>query len=200
MSLPAQPVASARIHIRYWRACRPHRTRILDEFCSPSGYHRKAALRLLNRPLPTAPPKRSGPKLLCDPQGFCRCSKPSGWPSLVVQQAAPGGAARMARTSRSAHAPLPEAFRKLLLKISLAQIDHLLLPARVQHFKNGISTTRRCPADTSRPSPSRPIRWRIAMTARRAITSIRSRLPSFTAGGRKTAPSASRAPRACSRN
>ena len=67
MSLSAKREALARIHGRYSRAGRPHKTRILDEFCATCGYHRKAALRLLNRPLPTTPPKRSGPKILYDP-------------------------------------------------------------------------------------------------------------------------------------
>jgi len=38
------------IHARYQQAARPERTRILDEFCQVSGYHRKSALRLLNGP------------------------------------------------------------------------------------------------------------------------------------------------------
>ena len=67
MSLSAKRESLARIHGRYQRAGRPHKTRILDEFCATCGYHRKAALRLLNRPLTTAPPKRSGPKLTYAP-------------------------------------------------------------------------------------------------------------------------------------
>src|SRR5580765_5002807 len=67
MSLSAKRESLARIHGRYQRAGRPHKTRILDEFCATCGYHRKAALRLLNRPLPTAPPKRSGPKISYEP-------------------------------------------------------------------------------------------------------------------------------------
>ena len=39
-------------------------------------------------------------------------------------------------------APLPEAFKKKLLKISPAQIDRLLRPSRVQHPKKGLSATR----------------------------------------------------------
>jgi len=38
--------------------------------------------------------------------------------------------------------PLPEAFKEKLLKISSAQIDRLLRPARVQHPKKGLSATR----------------------------------------------------------
>ena len=68
MSLSAKREALARIHGRYQRAGRPHKSRILEEFCATCGYHRKAALRLLNRPLPAAQPRRSGPKVRYDPQ------------------------------------------------------------------------------------------------------------------------------------
>jgi hypothetical protein len=71
MSLAAKREALARIHGRYGRAGRPHKTRILDEFCAICGYHRKAALRLLNRPLRTAPPRRSGPKRTYGPRWCC---------------------------------------------------------------------------------------------------------------------------------
>ena len=67
MSLSAKREALARIHGRYQRAGRPHKTRILDEFCATCGYHRKAALRLLNRPQSTVPPTRPGPKVRYDP-------------------------------------------------------------------------------------------------------------------------------------
>jgi len=44
-----------------------HKSRILDEFCANCGYHRKAALRLLHRPLASGRPKRSGPKPIYEP-------------------------------------------------------------------------------------------------------------------------------------
>ena len=66
MSLSAKRESLTRIQGRYQRAGRPHKTRILDEFCATCGYHRKAALRLLNRALPTTPPQRSGPKIIYD--------------------------------------------------------------------------------------------------------------------------------------
>src|SRR3974377_2174608 len=68
MSLSAKRESLARIHGRYQRAGRPHKRRILDEFCATCGYHRKSALRLLHRPL--APPgarRPPGPKLTYDP-------------------------------------------------------------------------------------------------------------------------------------
>ena len=68
MSLSAKREYLARIHGRYQRAGRPHKTRILQEFCATCGYHRKSALRLLHRPLasPSAR-RRPGPKPTYDP-------------------------------------------------------------------------------------------------------------------------------------
>jgi hypothetical protein len=43
-----------RIYPRYQKASLPERERILDEFCANCTYHRKHAIRLLNRPLPAA--------------------------------------------------------------------------------------------------------------------------------------------------
>jgi len=40
MSLSAKREYLARIHGRYQRAGRPHKRRILDEFCATCGYHR----------------------------------------------------------------------------------------------------------------------------------------------------------------
>lgn len=143
MSLSAKREALARIHGRYQRAGRPYKTRILDEFCATCGYHRKAALRLLNRPLRTAPPKRSGPKLLYEPAAVLPVLK-TVWLasdqlcSKLLKAALPQWLEHHAPSG----APLPEALKKKLLKISPAQIDRLLRPARVQHPKKGIATTR----------------------------------------------------------
>ena len=143
MSRSAKRESLARIHGRYQRAGRPHKSRILDEFCATCGYHRKAALRLLNRPLRTSLPKRSGPKLIYDPGKVLPVLK-SVWLasdqlcSKLLKAALPEWLEHQERRS----APLPEAFREKLLAISPAQIDRLLRPARVQHPKKGLSTTR----------------------------------------------------------
>src|ERR1044071_1738513 len=143
MSLSAKREALARIHGRYQRAGRPHKTRILDEFCAICGYHRKAALRLLNRALPRASAKRSGPKVIYDPEQVLPLLK-SVWLasdqlcSKLLKAALPEWLQHHERRC----APLPEAFRKKLLGISPAQIDRLLRPARVQHPKKGLSATR----------------------------------------------------------
>ena len=41
-----------KIHARYRQASMPEKERILDEFCTNCGYHRKYAIRLLNGPPP----------------------------------------------------------------------------------------------------------------------------------------------------
>ena len=61
LSLSAKREYLAKIHGRCQRAGRPHKSRILEEFCLNCGYHRKAALRLLNRSLHQSPHKRPGP-------------------------------------------------------------------------------------------------------------------------------------------
>ena len=143
MSLSAKREALARIHGRYQRAGRPHKKLILDEFCALCGYHRKAALRLLNRPLPTMPPKRSGPKIIYDPSQVLPVLK-AIWLSSdqlcskLLQAALPEWIEHYERH----RTPLPEAFKKRLLKISPAQIDRLLRSTRVQHPKKGLATTR----------------------------------------------------------
>ena len=143
MSLSAKRESLTRIDGRYQRAGRPHKTRILDEFCATCGYHRKAALRLLNHPLPTGAPKRSGPKITYDPVQVLPVLK-AVWLasdqlcSKLLKAALPEWLEHQERRS----APLPESFRKKILKISPAQIDRLLRSARVQHPKKGLSATR----------------------------------------------------------
>src|ERR1700742_3031068 len=164
MSLSAKREALARIHGRYQRAGRLHKKIILDEFCATCGYHRKAAVRLLNRPLQTGPPRRSGPKVTYDPAQVRPVLK-AVWLasdqlcSKLLKAALPQWLEHQERRS----APLPEAFKEKLLAISPAQIDRLLRPVRVQHPKKGLSATRpgtllrhavptrHGPPDTSRP-------------------------------------------------
>lgn len=164
MSLSAKREALARIHGRYQRAGRPHKTRILDEFCATCGYHRKAALRLLNRPLPSAPAKRSGPKIVYEPAELLPILK-AIWLgsdqlcSKLLKPALPEWIKSYERRS----ALLPEAFKEKLLQISPAQMDRLLRTSRVQHPKKGLSATRpgtilrhAVPTRSGPPNTSRP--------------------------------------------
>jgi len=164
MSLSSKREALARIHGRYQRAGRRHKKIILDEFCATCGYHRKAAVRLLNRPLRTTVFQRSGPKIVYDRALVLPVLK-AVWLasdqlcSKLLKAALPQWLEHHERRT----APLPEAFKKKLLKISPAQIDRLLRPSRLQHPKKGLSATRpgtilrhavptrSGPPDTSRP-------------------------------------------------
>ena len=143
MSLSAKRESLARIHGRYQRAGRPHKSRILSEFCATCGYHRKSALRLLHQPLRSAPPKRSGPKVIYDPVEVLPVLK-HVWLasdqlcSKLLKAALPEWLEHYERRS----APLGEAFKEKLWAISPAQIDRLLRSARVQHPKKGLSATR----------------------------------------------------------
>jgi hypothetical protein len=143
MSLSAKREALARIHGRYQRAGRAHKKIILDEFCATCGYHRKAAVRLLGRPLRTTPFKRSGPKIVYEPALVLPVLK-AIWLasdqlcSKLLKAALP----QWLEHYEGRTAPLPEAFKEKVLEISPAQIDRLLRPSRVQHPKKGISATR----------------------------------------------------------
>jgi hypothetical protein len=143
MSLSAKREALARIHGRYQRGGRLHKKLILDEFCATCGYHRKAALRLLNRPLSMTAPNRPGPKVLYDPIVVLPVLK-AVWLtsdqlcSKLLKAALPEWLEHHERSC----APLPEAFKEKLLKISPAQIDRLLRSSRLQNPKKGLSATR----------------------------------------------------------
>ena len=164
MSLSAKREALVRIHGRYQRAGRLHKQRILDEFCATCGYHRKAALRLLNRPLPPAPPKRPGPKIIYEPAEVLPVLKAVWLASdQLCSKRLKAALPEWLEHHQRRCAPLPEAFKEKLLAISPAQIDRLLKPVRFQHPKKGLSTTRPGtllrhavptrggPPDTSRP-------------------------------------------------
>ena len=164
MSLSAKREYLTRIHGRYQRGGRQHKSRILDEFCLNCSYHRKSALRLLLRPLGSGKRKRSGPKIIYDPAVVVPVLK-AVWLasdqlcSKLLKAALPEWLEHHERRC----APLPEAFKKKVLKISPAQIDRLLQPSRVRHPRKGICTTqpgtilrrqvptRGGPPDTSRP-------------------------------------------------
>lgn len=143
MSLSAKREYLAKIHGRYQRAGRPHKSRILDEFCLNCGYHRKAALRLLLRPLGGVGRKRSGPKIKYDPMVLLPVLK-EVWLasdqlcSKLLKAALPEWLAHHERRGE----PLAEALKEKLLAVSPAQIDRLLQPSRVRHPRKGLGATR----------------------------------------------------------
>src|ERR1051325_4899581 len=143
MSLSAKREALARIHGRYQRAGRPHKTRILDEFCAVCGYHRKAALRLLNRDLFQPPRRRPGPQPLYKPATVLP-------PLKAIWLASDQLCSKLLKAAlpewllfyEQAHGTLSPQLRQQLLSISPAQIDRLLRPVRVRYPRRSLSTTK----------------------------------------------------------
>jgi hypothetical protein len=144
MSLQAKREYLTKIHGRYGRAGRKHKTLILDEFCLNCGYHRKVAVRLLGRPLPGGlERKRSGPKPTYDPVVLLPVLKAvwlaSDQPcSKLLKAALPEWLDRYERD----HGALDAEVKRKLLAISPAQIDRLLQPARVRHPRKGLCATQ----------------------------------------------------------
>lgn len=142
MSMSAKREVLASIHGRYQRAGRRYKTRILNEFCATCGYHRKTALRLLNRPLLKV-------IWLASDQ---LCSK-------LLKAAMP----EWLDNYQTHYGPLSQKLREQLLAISPAQIDRILRPVRLCLPKRGLCATkpgtllrhqvptRDGPPDTSRP-------------------------------------------------
>ena len=165
MSLSGKRESLARIHGRYQRAGRPHKLLILDEFCATCGYHRKSALRLLNRPLALPGTRaRPGPKPTYEPEVLLPVLKriwlaSDQLCSKLLKAALP----EWLQHYESQQGALTGEVKEKLLAISPAQIDRLLRPARVGQPKKGLGATRPGtllrhqvptrggPADTSKP-------------------------------------------------
>jgi hypothetical protein len=151
MSLSAKRESLARIHGRYRRAGRLHKTRILDEFCATCGYHRKSALRLLHRPLASLTARaRPGPKRTYDPLVLLPVLK-------VIWLSSDQLCSKLLRAAlpewlehyECRYPPLAAGVKEKLLAISPAQIDRLLRPARVGQTRKGLGATRPCEDSTA---------------------------------------------------
>jgi transposase InsO family protein len=140
MSTKGKSEYLGRIYERYQRAGREHKSRILDEFCAVCGYHRKAALRLLNRPRASRPKRRPGPRRVYDPAQVLGPLK-----TIWLSSEQP--------CSKRLKAALPlwlphlrkgvsAVVRRQLLDLSPATIDRLLRPVRARHPRRGMGTTK----------------------------------------------------------
>jgi len=138
MSLSSKKEYLGRIHGRYQRAGREHKGKILDEFCAVCGYHRKFALRLLNRPLKQRR-RKAGPKRQYDPQKLLPVLKPI-W--LAAEQPCGKLLKAMLPVWTGFLPGLNESLKRKLLAMSAATLDRLLKPARFQHRRRGLGATR----------------------------------------------------------
>src|SRR3569833_1290604 len=208
MSLPSKREYLSKIHGRYQRAGKEHKSRILDEFCLICGYHRKAALRLLNRQLLGPSRRRPGPEPTYKPELLLPPLK-AIWLasdqlcSKLLKAALPEWLGLYDQRHGSLGAPV----RQLLLDISPAQIDRLLRPLRVRHPRRGLRATKpgtllrqRIPPVAGHRTPPRRVILRrtqllTAVTRSPATSFIPLHLLIFIVAGRNCAPSGTRAVR-----
>ena len=129
-----------KVRDRYQRAGRRHKQLILDEFCKNCDYHRKHAIRLLNRPAPVTHP-RPGPRCYYDEA--VREALKVLWLatnrlcSKLLKAAIPLWLPYYPPTP-----PFTPATRQKLHRISPASIDRLLRPVRQHYGAHGLAATR----------------------------------------------------------
>lgn len=149
---------AAAVRERYRKAGKVEKGKILDEFCETTGYHRKAAIRLLGRSPRASPrrrrgrPKRYGPLVV----GALRVV----WEAadrICSKRLAPFLPELVAALERTGALQLSLEVREQLCRLSAATIDRLLGPDRLR-------------------LPRRPY------TQRPAPTSLKARIPVRTFG------------------
>jgi hypothetical protein len=133
------------VYLRYKKASRSEKKKILDEFCATCGYHRKHAIRVLRGYKRYTKPKKKKPgkapvyrkdEILRPLKTIwlaanLPCSKRL---KAIVPLWLPGYV--------QSHGPLDEPVILALLKISPASIDRLLKPSRTEYQRRGRSTTK----------------------------------------------------------
>ena len=131
------------IRARYRKATRGDKSKILEEFCAVCCYHRKYALRRLNRPAKKPPVKKPG-----------RRSRYAGNDVMVPLRAIWLATDQMASKRlkaalplwlpyyEQAHGILADDVRHKLLTVSASTMDRLLAPVRAAAGKRGLSGTK----------------------------------------------------------
>lgn len=117
----------ARMRERYERAGRDAKSGLLDEVCEVTGYHRKAAIRLLRRPAATGPRRRRGRRVRYSPEvvrALRAIWTAAGYPwSVRLKALLPQWLPWARRRLR-----LSPAIERALAQISARQIDRRLQP------------------------------------------------------------------------
>lgn len=129
------------IRLRYRRAGKRYKTKILDEFCAVCGYHRKYAIRLLGRAAPRRR-RRPGP-----PPKYDRAVQAL---LKVIWLASDQLCSKRLKVAlplwlpyhEQLHGPLDPDLRARLLAASPATLDRLLRPVRARYGGQGLGGTK----------------------------------------------------------
>jgi len=143
MSLNSKRELVEVVRARYLKASKSEKQKILDEFTSATGYHRKYAIRVLKNQLQKCPKrKRTGYKTIY--RGEVVQALKQIWEiygqicSKRLQPFLPEGIRVLERCQEI---KLSQDTQELLLRISSASIDRCLRPVRLQR-PHGLSTTK----------------------------------------------------------
>jgi hypothetical protein len=143
MSLKSKRELVEVVRPRYWKASKVEKQKILDEFTSATGYHRKHAIRVLKNQRQTYPKrKRTGYKIVYD--GEVVQVLEQIWEiygRICSKRLRPFLAEGIRVLERCQEIELSEETKALLLKISSASIDRCLHPIRIK-TSHGLSTTK----------------------------------------------------------
>jgi hypothetical protein len=130
------------IHPRYLKANKKVKTRIIDEFVAATGYHRKYALRILNRGPQRIKGKRKGRTSIY--QGEVKETLENIWEicgRICSRRLHPFLPEIVKVLERHGEMQLENDTKRLLLQMSRATIDRCLQPARYKQPR-GRSTTK----------------------------------------------------------
>ena len=133
------------IRLRYRKAVKKLKTKILDEFCEVCSYHRKYALRLLWKPFRRQKPKAKsrGIKSVYNDPAVLKPLKniwlaTNQMCSKKLKVALPLWLPFYVEENRA----LPQEVRDKLLRISAATIDRLLKPVKAKYKMKGLCGTK----------------------------------------------------------
>lgn len=131
------------IRLRYMRASKAEKGRILDEFVATTGYHRKYAIWLLRHGPPPKPATHRRGHPVYDQavkQALTQVWEISG--RLCSRRLHPFLPEMLETLERHHELVLPAVTKAQLLRVSCATIDRLLKPVRARQPQRGLSLTK----------------------------------------------------------
>lgn len=127
---------------RYFKASRKLKTRILDEFVAATGLHRKAAIRLLNRPVSPGKYKSGRPRIYNSEEVKILKIAWEASDQLCSKRLQPFLPELLEVLQRKGEVIMGEETQRQLCRMSASTIDRILRAYRGGHPRHGLSTTK----------------------------------------------------------